>query len=90
MFTWIDFKPANYEDYEFPLWANLVGWILSFSSVLLIPIVAGVKIYQSEGTFSQVSINKQHQLKNLMQCKYFAHFYFSSAQPHWSTRIRLL
>ncbi|KAK7068348.1 hypothetical protein SK128_002873, partial [Halocaridina rubra] len=51
VFTWIDLKPASYGDYEFPAWANGVGWLLSFSSVILIPAVAVYKIIREKGTF---------------------------------------
>lgn len=50
VFTWLDLKPARYGDYEFPYWANAIGWVLSFSSVSLIPIVAIVKILQEKGS----------------------------------------
>ncbi|XP_068246956.1 sodium- and chloride-dependent glycine transporter 1-like isoform X1 [Palaemon carinicauda] len=50
-FTWIDLKPAKYGDYNFPPWANVIGWILSFSSVSLIPIVAIYKIIMEKGSF---------------------------------------
>ncbi|KAB7496667.1 Sodium- and chloride-dependent glycine transporter 1 [Armadillidium nasatum] len=50
VFSLVEFRSASYEDYEFPLWANIVGWVLSFSSVLLIPIVAIFKICQERGT----------------------------------------
>ncbi|XP_076065864.1 sodium- and chloride-dependent glycine transporter 1-like isoform X1 [Oratosquilla oratoria] len=53
VFTWIDFKPARYGDYEFPFWANAVGWGLSFVSVMMIPIVAIVKILRENGSFIQ-------------------------------------
>lgn len=52
-FTWIDQKPAQYGDYVFPSWANAIGWVLSFSSVTLIPIVAIVKILREKGSFTQ-------------------------------------
>ncbi|XP_042892118.1 sodium- and chloride-dependent glycine transporter 1-like isoform X2 [Penaeus japonicus] len=50
VFSWIDFTPAKYGGYEFPPWANTVGWILSFSSVALIPGVAIVKILGEKGS----------------------------------------
>lgn len=51
VFTWIDFVPARYGDYEFPTWANAIGWVLSFSSVSLIPLVAIYKIIREKGSF---------------------------------------
>ncbi|XP_047482292.1 sodium- and chloride-dependent glycine transporter 1-like isoform X1 [Penaeus chinensis] len=51
VFSWIDFTPAKYGDYEFPPWANVLGWFLSFSSVSLIPAVAIYKILGEKGSF---------------------------------------
>lgn len=53
VFTWIDFTPAKYDTYEFPPWANAVGWLLSFSSVSCIPIVAIYKILREDGTLRE-------------------------------------
>ena len=55
LFTWIDYSGNKYGDYEFPAWANALGWAITFSSVILIPVVAVVKVYQETGTFSAVS-----------------------------------
>jgi len=52
LFTWIDYSGNKYGDYEFPAWANALGWAITFSSVILIPVVAVVKVYQETGTFS--------------------------------------
>ena len=56
VFTWIDFSPARYGNYEFPFWANAIGWALSFSSVVLIPAVAIFKILREKGSFMEVRI----------------------------------
>uniref|UniRef100_A0A0P4VUH0 Transporter n=1 Tax=Scylla olivacea TaxID=85551 RepID=A0A0P4VUH0_SCYOL len=53
IFTWLDFTPARYGDYEFPFWANAIGWALSFSSVFLIPAVAVFKILREKGSFME-------------------------------------
>jgi len=50
--TWIDYDGNSYGEYDFPAWANALGWLITFSSVILIPIVATIKIYNEEGTFS--------------------------------------
>ena len=55
MITWVDYDGNTYGEYEFPAWANAVGWMITFSSVILIPIVAIIKIYNEEGTLSYVS-----------------------------------
>jgi len=52
IFTWIDYDGNSYGEYEFPAWANALGWVITFSSVIMIPIVATIKIYNEEGTFT--------------------------------------
>ncbi|CAH1796728.1 unnamed protein product [Owenia fusiformis] len=44
IFTWIDFKQTNYADYWFPPWADVMGWMLAFTSVIPIPLVAIIKV----------------------------------------------
>ncbi|XP_064624664.1 sodium- and chloride-dependent glycine transporter 1-like [Lineus longissimus] len=51
IFTWVDFKPQSYDDYVYPLWATILGWLTSMSSVVMIPIFAIVAICKAEGTF---------------------------------------
>jgi solute carrier family 6 amino acid transporter-like protein 5/7/9/14 len=52
IFTWFNFSGNKYGDYHFPTWANAIGWFITFSSVIMIPIVAIIKIYNEEGSFS--------------------------------------
>ncbi|XP_043223107.1 sodium- and chloride-dependent glycine transporter 1-like isoform X1 [Amphibalanus amphitrite] len=49
VFTWIDYTPLKYGDYDFPLWANLLGWLISFTSVAMIPLLAVIKVYRMDG-----------------------------------------
>ncbi|KAK2163610.1 hypothetical protein LSH36_76g00075 [Paralvinella palmiformis] len=53
LFTWIDYTPARYgDDYKFPPWADAIGWMMTISSVIWIPIVAGYKIWkEGDGSF---------------------------------------
>ena len=54
LFTALDYDGNSYSDYTYPTWANVGGWLITFSSVILIPIVAIKKICQEEGSFKQV------------------------------------
>jgi len=49
-FTWADFNGNSYGEYDFPAWANGLGWCITFSSISWIPIVAIVKILREEGS----------------------------------------
>ncbi|XP_024940395.1 sodium-dependent dopamine transporter isoform X3 [Cephus cinctus] len=45
------YEPLSYEDYVYPLWANVLGWLIATSSVAMIPGVAIYKIIVTPGTF---------------------------------------
>ncbi|CAH8680877.1 unnamed protein product [Schistosoma rodhaini] len=50
----LTYKRASiHEPYRFPGWAVKVGWLIASSSVLLIPLVMIIKIFQTSGTFIQ-------------------------------------
>ncbi|XP_050707991.1 sodium- and chloride-dependent glycine transporter 1-like [Eriocheir sinensis] len=40
IFTFIDYSPSEYGSYKFPVWADVLGWLISFSCVLAVPIRA--------------------------------------------------
>ena len=49
-FTIKDYQGNKYDDYHYPDWANTVGWCITFSSVICIPIVGLFKIARAEGS----------------------------------------
>ena len=50
VFSWINYEGSTYDDYIFPDWANVLGWCITFSSVVCVPIVAIWKICHEEGS----------------------------------------
>ena len=46
--------PLSYEDYVYPQWANVLGWCIAGSSMIMIPTVAIIKIILTPGSFMQV------------------------------------
>ena len=44
IFSWIDLRPMKYGDYVYPVEANVIGFLISFSSVSMLPIVAIYKV----------------------------------------------
>uniref|UniRef100_A0A4W5NEZ9 Transporter n=1 Tax=Hucho hucho TaxID=62062 RepID=A0A4W5NEZ9_9TELE len=40
VFTIIQFKPARYEDYVYPPWAQGIGWVIAMASIIWIPLGA--------------------------------------------------
>ena len=51
----INFKPLNYDDYVFPLWANWVGWGIALSSMVLVPAYGIYKFFSIRGSLREVS-----------------------------------
>lgn len=57
VFTLYDFDTLKYGKYDYPEWADGVGWLLSLASVFAIPVVAIVNIVKEEGSIMTVSLN---------------------------------
>ncbi|XP_047463153.1 sodium- and chloride-dependent GABA transporter ine [Mugil cephalus] len=53
IFSIIQFKPARYEDYVFPTWAQGVGWIIALASIIWIPLGAIHTLWVLPGSFMQ-------------------------------------
>ena len=49
-FTIKDYAGNKYDTYHYLGWANTVGWCITFSSVVCIPIVGLFKIARAEGS----------------------------------------
>jgi solute carrier family 6 dopamine transporter-like protein 3 len=56
----IGYEPLTYEEYVYPVWANVLGWIIAGSSILMIPGTAVYKLVTTPGTFMQVSSHVSH------------------------------
>lgn len=50
------YEPLTYEDYVYPVWANILGWLIACSSIIMIPGIAIYKIMSTPGSIVQVSI----------------------------------
>ncbi|XP_046390235.1 sodium-dependent dopamine transporter [Ischnura elegans] len=49
----IGYEPLQYGDYVYPVWANVLGWMIAGSSVMMIPAMAIYQIIITPGTFKQ-------------------------------------
>ncbi|XP_065578295.1 sodium-dependent dopamine transporter-like isoform X2 [Artemia franciscana] len=49
----IDYHPLTYDGYVYPAWANVMGWLVACSSVMMIPGVAIFKIIVTPGTLRE-------------------------------------
>ncbi|PNF19249.1 Sodium-dependent noradrenaline transporter [Cryptotermes secundus] len=58
MFGLLYQQPLKYMEYNYPSWAEWIGWTLALSSILMIPLVAVISIIQTPGTFKErIAIN---------------------------------
>lgn len=55
IFSIIQFKPARYEDYIFPPWAQGVGWVIAMASIIWIPLGAIHTLWVLPGSLLQVT-----------------------------------
>ncbi|XP_055603109.1 sodium-dependent dopamine transporter [Uranotaenia lowii] len=49
----IGYEPLSYEGYVYPPWANVLGWCIAGSSMIMIPLVAFYKLIVTPGSFKQ-------------------------------------
>lgn len=55
-FTVVKYSPLKYNnEYGYPWWGNVIGWILALSSMLCTPLGVLVKLYHTPGTLREVS-----------------------------------
>ncbi|KAI1902894.1 hypothetical protein AGOR_G00021010 [Albula goreensis] len=53
VFTIIQFKPARYESYVYPPWAQGIGWIIAMASIIWIPLGAIHTLWVLPGSFTE-------------------------------------
>ncbi|KAG1663868.1 Sodium- and chloride-dependent glycine transporter 2 [Nymphon striatum] len=46
-FNWYEYQPATYGSYTYSLWHQVLGWLMAFSSVIMIPIFAIYKFIKA-------------------------------------------
>ncbi|XP_061658739.1 sodium- and chloride-dependent GABA transporter ine [Syngnathoides biaculeatus] len=53
IFSIIQFKPARYESYVFPPWAQGLGWVIAMASIIWIPLATVHTLWLLPGSFVQ-------------------------------------
>ncbi|KMY96122.1 uncharacterized protein Dsimw501_GD11799 [Drosophila simulans] len=61
-FNWVEYKPAKYGHYVYPMWADAVGWIVGLLPVLVIFLVAFQEIWRAPK-----SLSFRDRIKHLLQ-----------------------
>lgn len=54
IYSLVDYKPLRYEDYDYPDWADALGWCLALASMIQIPFWAVVQVARQKGTLKEV------------------------------------
>lgn len=67
MFGLIYHQPLQYNDYNYPTWAEWVGWGLALSSILMIPLVAIIQLIKTPGTLREVSHYIEYETQHLIR-----------------------
>ncbi|XP_046562024.1 sodium- and chloride-dependent glycine transporter 1-like [Haliotis rubra] len=52
------YRPPNYGDYIYPTWATGLGWMISFGSILPLPVVFIWTVYKTEGNSVKEKLKK--------------------------------
>ncbi|KAI3380431.1 hypothetical protein SNEBB_001657 [Seison nebaliae] len=53
IWAFIEESPAKYEDYNYPKWSIVMGWMIACSSILAIPVYAAKLWFTSTGTITE-------------------------------------
>ena len=48
MFTFVDYEASTYGDYLYPVWADVLGWLLACLVIAPIFIAMGYRIYKED------------------------------------------
>ncbi|XP_071806984.1 sodium- and chloride-dependent GABA transporter 2-like [Asterias amurensis] len=53
IFSLVTYKPLKYNDYEYPVWGQVLGWCLAASSMIQIPIFVVYQMATAKGTLRE-------------------------------------
>ena len=57
LFAWIDYTPVKYGDYNYPGWADAIGWLLALASVICIPAMMIRKLYKEDESNTIIGVS---------------------------------
>lgn len=53
----VEYKHLRINDYVYPDWVDTLGWLMAFSSVVMVPLKAAGQLCSTAGTFTQVGFH---------------------------------
>ena len=54
IFGWIEYKPLVDSGYAYPLWANVLGWLMTLFCVVAMFVTGAIVFIMTEGNCMQV------------------------------------
>ena len=54
IFQFVTYSPLSYDEYKYPDWGQAIGWLLTLTSLSLIPAVMIYKLINTTGTMKEV------------------------------------
>ena len=58
VFTFVDYTPSTYGKYQYPGWADAIGWILACVVIAPIFIGMGYRLYEEEDYHSPIEVRE--------------------------------
>ena len=58
IFMFVDYRPSTYGDYEYPGWADAMGWLMAAFSLIFIPIGMIYKINRERDGANLLEVNR--------------------------------
>uniref|UniRef100_A0AAY5EM27 Transporter n=1 Tax=Electrophorus electricus TaxID=8005 RepID=A0AAY5EM27_ELEEL len=100
VFSVIQFKPARYENYVYPAWAQGIGWLIAMASIIWIPLAALHTLWVLPGSFSEVirrsvstrpstflpRLSFTQPISKSLQSSVHSLLYSNPSQPAWKGR----
>ena len=83
IFSFVDYSGLTYGDYEYPDWANGIGWAIAVCVAIPIPIVACVTFIRAKGSVTEVTYPGKHETFN--QCWFNIGPPSQTVEQHWTS-----
>ncbi|XP_013397286.1 sodium-dependent proline transporter [Lingula anatina] len=47
IFNWVQYKPLTSGSFVYPMWANVIGWLMALAPIIAVLVLAAIKLYQA-------------------------------------------
>ena len=63
------YQPLKYRDYVYPAWGQAIGWLITLSSLSLIPTVMIYKLINTTGSIQEVNISQYIHVRFILELR---------------------